>query len=229
MTISDIVSKTYFLSKTNATSFQAADMLILINNAYERVVSLILSCDNRWQYDDSNNTDLPIATTSLVANQQDYALATTHLEISRVELKNQAGNWSLLQPFDASDVKESLNYVGGISGIPIAYDKLGSSIFLYPPPSYSQAASLKIYFQRGPASFTSGEVTTGTKLPGFNSLYHDLIPLWAAYDYALANGLPNANQLMVEIQRKEEALQNDYNMRSKDEQKFIRPVLRSSR
>lgn len=229
LTISDIVSKTYFLTKTNVVSFPAADMLVLINNAYDRVVSIVKSCDNRWQWDDSNNTDLAIATTSLVSGQQDYALSVTHLDITRVELKDSSGNWYLLQPIDQNDVKQSLSQLSTVTGIPRQYDKLGASVFLYPPPNYSQTASLKVYYQRGPASFTSAEVTTGTKAPGFNSLYHDLIPLWASYDYALTNGLPNANQFMVEIQRKEDALTTDYNMRSKDEQKFIKTVRRSSR
>lgn len=238
MTITDIVSKIYFLTKTNSASFPSADMLVLINNAYDRVASLIMQSDGRWQWDDSNQPavdqgdgtgGLPIATTALVANQQDYSFAVTHLEVTRVELKDTSGNWYLLRPFDQNDVKTSFTQLSSVAGIPREYDKLGSSIFLLPPPSYSQSASLKLWVKRPPVYFTSAEVTTGTKKPGFNALYHDLVPLWASYDYAMANGLPNANQLQVEIQRKEDALTSDYNTRSKDEQKYIKTVRRSSR
>lgn len=231
MTINDIVNKTYFLTKTNSSSFSAADMLILINNAYERVASLIISVDGRWQWDDTNNTDLPIATTALVANQQDYSLASTHLEITGVELKDTNGNWTPLIPIDQNDIKYNPSTTDFLkdAGLPQYYDKMGMSVFLYPKPNYSQDASLKIRFQRAPALYTSGEVTTGTKQPGFNSLYHDLIPLWVSYEYAFANGMNTANKFLEEINRKEEALKSDYQLRSKDEQLSIRPIIISSR
>ncbi|KKK94661.1 hypothetical protein LCGC14_2680580, partial [marine sediment metagenome] len=50
MTITDIVNSIYFRTKTNSSSFLAADMLLYINNAYDRVVSLILSADSKWQF-----------------------------------------------------------------------------------------------------------------------------------------------------------------------------------
>lgn len=193
-------------------------MLIAINNAYERVASLIIQSDGRWQFDDSNYTDLPIATTTLTSGQQDYSLATTHLEISRVEVKDSEGNWKLLMPIDKADVdyQSITDFMTG-GGVPEYYDKFGTTVMLYPTPDYTQSASLKIYFERGPDNFTSAQVTTGTKVPGFNSLYHDLIPLWVAYEYAYSNNLPTANKLLEEIMRKEDALREDYQMRSKDE------------
>ena len=237
MTISDIVNKTYFYTKTNATSFSAANMLILINDAYNRVASLIMQVDGRWIWDDTNNTDFPIGTTNLVttvgAEQQDYSLAVTYIAINRVEVKDSAGNFQELQPIDQYDIKAmALSEFMKSAGMPQFYDKIGSSIFLYPKPlatAVTSTAGLKVFFQRPPALYTSAEVTTGTKTPGFNSLYHDIIPLWVSYDYALANGLPNANQLFAEIQRKEEALVSDYEMRSKDEGLKMRTAYHSSR
>src|SRR3990167_399317 len=96
MTISTIVSSIYFRTKTDANSFLAADMLIFINAAYDRVVSLINHADAKWQWDDDNQSDLPNATATLTSGQQDYALATTHLSIDRIEIKDSSGNWHLL-------------------------------------------------------------------------------------------------------------------------------------
>lgn len=219
MTITDIISKAYFLTKTNSSSFPAADMLIAVNNAYDRVVSLILQADGRWQWDDTNNTDFPIATASLVSGQNDYLLASTHLRILDVEVKDNGGTtFRKLDPIDYDDLNGTPpETYYATSGSPTAYDKLATSVIIWPAPNYSQAASLKVKFQRGPASFSSAEVTTGTKQPGFNSLYHDLIPLWVAYNYAISNSLQNANLLMAEIQRKEAALREDYGKRDKDD------------
>lgn len=220
MTISDIVTKTYFYTKTNASSFPAADMLISINTGYNRVGSLVLKSDDRWQWDDTNQTDLPIATTSLVSGQQDYSLASAHLTIDRVEIKNSAGAWTELQQIDQQQFKGSkqiaLAALFPTNGVPLLYDVSGNSVFLYPTPNYSQAVSLKLYFTRGPAEFTSADVSTGTKQPGFNSLFHELIPLWVAYDYAVANGLSTANGFFAAIQLKEKALYDFYGLRNRD-------------
>ncbi len=222
MTITDCINKAYFLTKTNATSFPAANMLLAINNAYNRVISIILQADGRWQWDDNNQTDFPVATAALVADQNDYQLSTTHLKILDVHLKDSGGLWRKLKPIDSSDYTETpIEQVYSTTGVPVEYDALGSSVVLYPTPNFSQSASLKIYYQRGPAEFTSDEVTTGTKVPGFSSLYHDLIPLWVAYDYALANGGQNINVLLAEIQRKEAAIVADYARRHKDERKRL--------
>lgn len=224
MTFTNILAKVRFLTKTNSTSFTSADIAILANNAMERLTSLIFQADGRWQFDDSNQpaTDqgdgtggLPIATTSLVSGQQDYRFAVTHLGVERVEVLDSAGNWTLLQPIDQRDVdNQAISDFYSTNGAPIYYDKIGNSILLYPAPNYSLAASLKIYFTRPPTYFTSSDTT---KTPGINALYHDLIALWPAYEYAIANGLPNADRIKVEIQEKEDALKEDYTLRSQDE------------
>ena len=218
MTITDIVNKTYFYTNTNSTSFTAANMLLAINNAYERVASLIMQCDGRWEWDDANNTDFPIATTTITSAQQDYSLAVTHLKIIRIEVKDSNGIWTQLSPLDQSDYagQAQAEFLKG-GGIPVYYDLVGSSVFLYPSPNYTQAASLKIFFQRGAAVYTSAEVTTGTKVPGFNSLYHELIPLHASHDYAIAKGSANVNQLAEQIRIREEALMEDHRDRNKNE------------
>lgn len=223
-TYGSLQGKVYFLTKTNVNSFINSDMAVLATHALNRVASLIMQADGRWEFDDSNQTDLPIATTALVSGQQDYALAITHINIERVELKDSTGNWRKLTPIDQADVyDQSVTSFMGTNGTPLYYDKMASSVFLYPTPNYSQSASLKVYFTRPPSALLSSDISSTTVSPGFNALYHDLVALWIAYDYALANGLPNANQLMVEIERKEDALKEDFALRSKDEHVGLRP------
>lgn len=223
MTILDIVTSIYRKTKTNSSSYIAANMLIDINNAYEHVVSLIMANDAKWQWDDGNNTDLPIATTALVSGQQDYGLAVTHLTIDRIELLPSGGtvkDWIRLTQLDQQSKKRAdnaaLTSYQYTNGKPLEYDLVGNSIFLYPAPNYSQAASLKIYFTRGPALFTSAEVATGAKVPGFNALFHDLIPLWVAYNNAVENELGTANGFLAAIQLKEAQLIQSYGKRNRD-------------
>lgn len=222
MLYSDIKNKVFFYTKTNSSSFVDADMVLSINNAVERVESLILQSDGRWEFDDTNQTDLPIATTGLVTDQQDYSFPTSDIEVTRMEVLDTAGNWNKLQPLDQSDVyNQSITDFMKTHGTPIYYDKIGNSIFLYPKPSYTQSASLKVYFKRPPVSITTASLTAVAS-PGFNSMFHDLIPLWVSYDYGLANGLSNVGLLMTEIQQKEQALQDSYALRGKDDKPRLR-------
>lgn len=241
----------YELTKTNSTSMPAATLNIYTQPAEARVVSLLLQADGRWQYDDKNYSDIPTATTNLVNNQQDYSLTTNHLRIEGVAVQTQAGIWRRLLPFDpASDINSNstpFTFVPLVSygptmdraeflktaGMPQFYDLQGSSIFLYPKPdngvSVTLTAGLKIYYQRGPLVFdySAGTFTDSTgstsSSPGFNSLYHDLIAYLAAYDYCVANTLPQANGYMAQIQRKEAAIVKDYSKRNKDERDVMTP------
>lgn len=215
MQLTDLQNKVYLLTKTNSSQWGTSqtDLNAAINNAVERVAQLIDKSDSRWQWDDNNQTDLPVATTALVSGQQDYTLATTHLTIDRVELKDSASNWTLLAPIDQHDIADQpLTSYLGTSGIPLQYDKYGRTIMLYPTPNYSLSAALKIYFTRGPVTLSSG-----SDIPGFNSLFHDLICYWVAYEYALANGWANANGFFNAIQLKEQSIYDFYGMRSRDE------------
>ena len=218
MTLDQIRAKTYFLTSTNASSFPDTSLIPEANNALDRVTSLIMQSDGRWQWDDENNTDLPIATTALVAAQQDYTVAVTHLQVIRVEVKDNVtptSAWHKLLPIDQADVyDQSLTDFLKSNGLPRFYDKIGNSFFLYPAPDYSQSASLKLFFKRGPSYFVTGDTS---KQPGFNQLYHELIPLWISYNFAIANGKENANLLMQQIVQKEDALKDDYSVRSKDD------------
>jgi hypothetical protein len=213
MTFSDIKNRVYFLTKTNSTSFPVADIVIAANAAVDHVVALINRCDSRWQWDDTNQSDLPIATTTITSGQADYSLSASHISIDRVEIKDSAGNWTLLRPKDQHDTTDRALSTT-TSGIPTEYDKFGSTIMLSPVPNYTQAASLKIYFTRPPVAFDSGDTS---EQPGFNPLFHDLVPLWIAYDHAIANGKKAANLIFAAIQQKEAEIREFYALRSRDE------------
>ena len=184
-------------------------------------MSLIRNSEGRWQFDDFNQSDLPIATAALVADQQDYSLDVAHLKLTRAEVKDQAGNWVKLTPLDQTDVyDQSLTDFMKTSGTPVYYDTIGNSVFLYPKPSYSQSASLKLFYERGPSYFTSSDTT---KTPGFVSIFHQLIPLWTGYDFAMIKGLAVGDRIRAEIQRTEDELVTFYQLRNKED----RPALKA--
>ena len=208
---------------------------------------MILGADGRWQWDDTNYTDLPIGVTDLATNQQDYSFAYEHLVVTRVELADSNGQWTALTPMDQNDLNTATfntltdNKPGGVfndrrsltdflntPGIPLYYDKIAESIFLYPAPSYNYTGGLKVYFQRGPSYFTTGDTT---KKPRFANHLHRYLSVSAAYDFAVAKNLEQdkenalANMKNVYGQK----IADFYTYRPKDESVMIRPHIENYR
>ena len=191
MTYTSIVSDIKFLitgSSTGTLDYSVADICSNVNNWYNRVVSLIMRADSRWEWDDDNYETLPVATTNLVSGQADYNIASsTFLNLIRLEMKDQSGNAIFLNPISYEDKKGvAMTEWQKTNGTPHSYDKVGNSFILYPTPNYSSTAGLKAYFQRVPSYFESDDTT---KTPGFNPLFHRLLSVGPAYDYCLSNGL----------------------------------------
>src|SRR3990167_8192142 len=115
MTFADIQSRVYFLTGTNSTSYSATNLTLAVNRAIERVVSLINRSDSKWQYDDSNYTNLPTSTFTITSGQQQYTLASTYLTIDRIEIKDSGGNWKRLSQIDQQNLKRN-TFNAGASG-----------------------------------------------------------------------------------------------------------------
>lgn len=223
-TIADINAEARALVDADTTSYTAADLLRRVNDAYEQVIGIIIGCDGKWQFDDSNYTDFPIGTTTLVASQNDYSFDVSMLDVERVEVKDAQGIWQQLQPIDTSDIGGAIDEFEKTDGMPRFYDKQGASLLLYPAPatgSVTLASGLKVYFQRTASIFTSAEVTTGTKVPGFASPHHYLLSYKAALPYALSYKKDRVPFLMAEIARREALLVEHYSQREKDRRKML--------
>lgn len=221
MTFTEILTEARRLVKADSTSYPTAEITESANRACDRTVSLIRESEGRWQWDDTNNTDLPIATADLTDGQQDYSLDPTHYEMERVEVKDETGAWTKVQPIDQADLyDQAMSDFLTTEGVPQYYDKIGRSILLYPTPSYTQADSLKVWYKRGPAYFTAGDTT---KTPGFNGLFHRLVPLSCAYDYAFINQLSVATDLQNAVALMEQDLTNHYARRDRDDRVRLRP------
>jgi len=218
----DIISDITFLltgSYATTTDFHINGKTRCVNRWYNRVVSLILQADNRWEWDDTNQTDLPIATTTLVASQQDYQISgVTFLRINRVEVLNNAGDYQQINPISQQDLRgTALSEYKETAGMPQEYDLIGDSFFLYPKPasaSVTLTAGLKVYFQRNVVAFTT---TDTTAVPGFAEPFHRILSFGAAMDYAIANNLTSKISIFQnEINKLEAGLIEFYSNRHRD-------------
>lgn len=210
-----IIEDIDFNCDSDTNTYPVADKTRNVNRAMDKAVSLIFDSDGIWEWDDSNQTDLPIATTSLVSSQADYSFAVTHLKITRVMVKNSSGKWQIVQPFDITE-DASLTFLQDNNnvGTPMMYDKRANSIFLSPTPNYASSGGLKIYFQRPSTYFT---VADTTKEPGFAAIFHRYLSLCASYDFCAVKGLPKASQFKNDIKEMETAIQKFYGKRNRDD------------
>ena len=181
------------LSLTGISDTSQYPIVQFIRNAnswYRKAASWIRSASGTWEYDDSNWTTLPEATTPLRDGQQDYSLDTKVQEIERVEVLDASGNYHQLKQIDQSQlVGIALDEFMETNGMPRYYDVRGFSLYLYPAPDdgyVSTTDGLKLLFSREISGFTA---TSTDREPGFNSDYHRILSLGAAYDYCLSNGI----------------------------------------
>ena len=224
MTIADIVTKSRKLVDADSTSYTDALLLIDINSAYEEIAAKILGYDGRWQWDDTNYTDFPEGRADLVAGQKDYSFDTTHLKIERVSVLDANGDERYLTPLDRRDLSLPWNEYFPTDGTPEFYDKEGISVILGPGPaagSVTLTNGLKVYFRRTADVFTAAQVTTGTKVPGFASPFHKLICYKAILDYAMSYKKDRVAGIMAMIKTLEDAMEDFYTKRDKDENDVI--------
>ena len=218
MTILDVQTLTRFLTKTNSAVFTDAQLLILENKYYEEIIGRLVTETGagKWPFGDFNYTAFPTFPITMTNSVAEYDLRdwgtsdeATILTILGVEVKDNAGNWHPLKRVTLREIHKDETGQADYyktDGLPVEYELRDNMIVLYPAPdngvSVTLTAGLKIFFLRTADKFTSAEVTTGTKEPGFPSPWHDLLSYGPAYDYAITNGLPNANHFRAEYDRR---------------------------
>ena len=194
----DLVSDISFWAKADTTRYPLVDRARNCNFALDRMVSLVLEADGKWKWDDTNNTDMPIGTTALVANQQDYGISgATYLKIDKVQILQGDGKYQNIDPVDEHSA-DAINLLEKRqTGTPLRYLLRGNSLLLDPIPSSALAAGLRIFFQRNVVYFTA--TGNDTRQPGFAQPFHRLVSLYASEDYLAANGI---NNRLATVQRK---------------------------
>lgn len=224
MTIADLNTLCRNLCSANTTTLSAANLLIYVNQAYEEVASWILNADGLWQWDDENFTTFPIGTATLVDSQNDYGFASDVLDVEKVGVLDSSGNEYFLDPVDPSDTNEPLTVTYKNDGVPLYYDKQGSSVVLYPAPSTGAVTltnGLKVYFKRTADVFTSAQVSTGTKKPGFASPFHHILSYMSAIPFCIEFKPKRVAALELKVQQLKAGIEAHYGKREQDRRKLL--------
>lgn len=193
-------------------SYSLADRTRNINIAWDEVVVKLYKADPMHLWDDFSNTNFPIATATLVANQEHYDLLDAALVIHRVRVKDRQGNYKTLEAKQRQELSDSQL---SSTGDPRYYYKIGGAVFPIAVPDYGYASGIEVQFQRGANHFT---VSDTTKEPGFNSQFHHILAIKAAKIYAMASGLSEKTQMLNQMEQELEAeMLEFYQLRSPDE------------
>lgn len=202
------------------TDYSLHDRTRNVNLAYDEAVAELFKADPNFIWDDTTNSDFPIARLDLTANQDHFTIPDSLLVAHRIRVKDQNGKWRTLTPkmrreFSDSELEET--------GTPRSYFKIDNAFFPIPIPNYSATMGIEIEFQRGANHFESTDTNVA---PGFASIFHSFLPVEAARMYALANGMTEKVQFLgEEKQRIKQAMLEYYEKRSPD----LRPGLKLKR
>ncbi len=214
-----IVEEIDALCDTTSTSYPINDKTRRVNNALEQVIGWLINADGTWQFDDSNYTDLPIGTQTLVAAQSAYTFNDKFLQLEEVQIKDIDGNWRIIQPIDQKEFSDSnpLSEIYINDGLPEYYDKISEdTIKLYPAPAATDCTlvnGLKIKFKRTAHLFVAGDTTA---VPGFASPYHIILAYMAALSYCMTYKKDRVALYEKKIMELKDELIKHYSRREKD-------------
>jgi len=166
---------TRFLTNSNTTTYSDADLDAAINSYYDLFCTEILDAMDDWDF------GAEIATTDLVANQQEYSFPSDILKIKRMEITYDGTNWYEVTSLDVnerSSTADSTSVAADFDQSEPFYDLMDDSLMLYPIPTAAVSDGLKIWYSKLPT-----ELSSVTSEPNFARPFHKGLAYGAAKDF----------------------------------------------
>lgn len=221
-----IVEDIDFLCDTNATSYPLKDKARNVNRWLYRCVAWIMEASPMWEFDDTNQTTLPVARTNLVVGQQDYSLPSELLRVNKVCILDENGNEAELFPLTFDQFK-ARTLTTPTNARPSHYCIRGGSILIDPPAASAQVTTtngLRLYLSRDIDLFAS---TDTTQEPGIPEVYHRILSLGASSDYWVKYDATKSNSMLAQIEAIRREAQKFSASRQEDVKPAVRPVVRT--
>jgi hypothetical protein len=213
-TSNGIANQARFLTNTNTTTYTAADLYASINTYYHYFVNEILEAMDGWDFQGE------IATTDLVASQQEYVFPTDILKVKRVEITYDGTNWYNAEPFDINmraKATDTTSITNDFSTNKPYFDCFENSMFLYPIPDAAVTSGLKIWYEK-----EATELSGATDEPVFAEAYHKGLSYGAAKDWfqkysEVPANFKKAQTMSAEMQNSINRMKVFYNRKTQDE------------
>lgn len=152
----------FLLGNITSTDYSVEQIARATNTSKLNLALKVWRESDDWDFDDTANTNFPIATTTLVNSQADYSLPTDALEVRRLEVQDINGNWTKLEKIDESEIQGALDEYQDIDGIPNQYRLTSGQLVLYPAPDTTQVTAsegIKITYNRKVDEFDASTTT----------------------------------------------------------------------
>lgn len=237
-TLGDINAKITALTNASTTEYASSDRLIDINMWNQKIVSMILDSQDESYYDDARFTGYPKVTYPLTANR-DYSIGQTltdtsgltyqALKIKSLSVSYDGVNTYRATPMDlteydigdapASATTANATIDANFSKAAPSYSYKNGAIWLYPMGSTQDVANngfLIAEFERSAADFTSGDLSTGTVLPGFDTTFHMMLAYGPASEWCIAKSLPQMSEVQEGLADFEARLRRQYSSKQQD-------------
>lgn len=216
MTIDQLRAKVRELTNTSVNDYPDASLIRDLNAELSHIQINILRDRGALEFDDSNYSDLPIATFAIVAGQSEYKITEDEdtnklLTIHKVAYQ-QGDKWVDVPRVQASEGSQHFLTNTG-TGKPTRYYEVGQSIVFDVTPDFSGTG--KIWFDRELDVLLTSDTS---KEPGVPRAYHMLAAYRTALNYAIDKQLANENSILRRIQLEEDRLAQYEANRRVDEQ-----------
>lgn len=209
----DIVSLVGDATGLNTTA-EIKQITRAVNRAGKLIWSWIFETYGGWQYDDSNNTDLPFARTDLVEGQNKYTMPNGVLSFASVEVANSDGpdDYTKLKAVPLEKIEQFMSEEehSSTDGTPTHYALVSNVLKIYPKPDKSITNGLRIRIKRGSVTFAS---TDTTQTPGFVSEFHEALADGASYYIGINKNLSNLAGLQAQWNQWEPKIKSYYTKR----------------
>ena len=162
-------------TSTSTSTLTDAELDASLNTYMDIFTIDILESMDEWDF------QAEIATTDLVAGQQEYVFPTDILKIKRVEVTFDGTTWQLANPMDINEVGKPTDTTSIAQNFSITnpfYDLMDDSVMMYPIPSVAVTGGIKIWYEK-----LQTYLTADTDTPNFARPFHKGLCYGAAKDY----------------------------------------------
>lgn len=178
MTLTELINTTrFYLGNVDSTSYSDANITSALNRYYHKAIARAIVANGQWEVNGE------VATTNIVAAQQEYTLTTPVplLSLKRVEinLTGETNNWTVAEVIDMRNIPEALSNQDYINETRTYQVRLfDDSIFLINKPNIDVTNGLRIYYQT-----EASTLSTGTDVPNLIEEVQTYLINGACYDY----------------------------------------------
>ncbi|MFZ5365438.1 MAG: hypothetical protein ACOZBH_04565 [Patescibacteria group bacterium] len=225
MQFSALRTKARWWSKTDSDSFSDTDLNLCLNENQKIVTCWILDSMDEWEFNEE------IGTASLVADQREYSFPTDILKIKEVYLKLDGTNWVRALPLegamqdyiDNTDIKDHYSNEQPYYDV---YNTDGVGYFkIYCGAIIAVTGGIKLVYEKA-----GNDMSADADTPAFNVLFHEVLALISAQDYASRESLASLyNSLEVKKIEYKERIENFYSRRQLDRPLRLEPKTRNMR